>query len=208
MTILETIQAHSTAMRLPLYAVTLSAVPKTDTPLILMLHWHGFARESTLKLQDIDLPKRPVAGSALQIDTDWKSIENLDEAMLEAAWRLGAWDLERVNCRPWWRLSAPLQETVDCHSAFGDYLGAAARYILVQAPDQAVLLELAASRGYVRWMFRPRSAGIWQQVPADDKTLGQNGERDSSCPVAPIPYDRDRAGRDVYRLGRSSGLSI
>src|SRR5690606_19655525 len=75
MQILQTIQAHAAAMRLPLYAVTLSAVAKPDTPVILILHWHGFRRESVLKLSDIDLPLRSVAGSALQINTSWQAVE-------------------------------------------------------------------------------------------------------------------------------------
>lgn len=203
MKILETIQAHATAMRLPLYAVTLSAVAKANTPVILILHWHGFRRQSTLKLTDIPLPKYPVAGSALQINGGWQYVEYLDQAMLDAAWRLGAWNLERVNHRPWWRLNAPLRETVACHRAFGAYdQSEQDHYMLVEAPDQAVLLELAAVKGYVRWMFQPRVSGVWDQLPADDATLEDGSARASSCPVAPQPYDSHRPGRNLYRLGR------
>jgi hypothetical protein len=206
MNILETIQLHATAMRLPLYAVTLSAVAKADTPLMLMLHWHGFVHQSTLKLQDVDVPRRAVASSALQINTGWKFVESLDEAMLDAAWKLGAWDLERVNHRPWWRLNAPLRETVACHRAFGDYPEEADRTMMVEAPDQAILLDLAAVKGYVRWMFRPRASGIWDQLSKDDVTLDEDGIRNTSCPVAPIPYDKHRAGRNLYRLGQGTAL--
>lgn len=151
MQILQTIQAHAAAMRLPLYAVTLSAVAKPDTPVILILHWHGFRRESVLKLSDIDLPLRSVAGSALQINTSWQAVEALDEAMLDAAWQLGAWDLERATHRPWWRLNAPLEETINCHRAFASYPGESPeRYVMLDAGDQAELLALAARRGYVR----------------------------------------------------------
>ncbi len=208
MDILETIQAHAAAMRLPLYAVTLSAVAKAGTPLMLILHWHGFRRQSTVKLQGVDLSRRSIASSALQIDADWRFVESLDEAMLDAAWTLGAWDLERVNHRPWWRLNAPLRETVACHRDFGDYPHEVDRYMVVEAPDQAILLELAASKGYVRWMFRPRVAGIWGQLAGDDITLEQDGARSASCPIVPLAYDRHRPDRKLYRLGRGRGLLI
>ena len=140
MQILETIQAHVAAMRLPLYAVTLSAVAKSKTPVILILHWHGFHRQSTLQLEGVELPLRSVAGSALQIDTPWQEVEIWDEAMLEAAWRLGAWDLERETHRPWWRLNAPIEETVACHRAFADYREEEAeQHVIVNSPDQAQL---------------------------------------------------------------------
>ncbi|HWK61572.1 MAG TPA: diguanylate cyclase [Eoetvoesiella sp.] len=208
MKILETIQAHANAMHLPLYAVTLSAVAKADTPLILMLHWHGFRRQSTVKLKGIDMPMRSVAGSALQINSGWKRVESLDQAMLDAAWQLGAWDLERANHRPYWRLNAPLQEAIACRRAFGDYPDNADCTMMVEAPDQAKLLELAASTGYVRWIFRPRASGVWGQLPDDDKTLKQDGTRNWPCPVAPQPYDRHRAGRSLYRLGEGAALII
>jgi len=209
MEILQTIQSHATAMRLPLYAVTLSAAAKPDTPLMLILHWHGFRRQSPLRLPGVALPSRPVAGSALQIDEAWTAMESLDQAMLDAAWRLGAWDLERVNHRPWWRLNAPQGETLACRRAFGDYPdNAGEQHLLVQAPDQAAMLELAASRGYVRWLFRPRSAGVWSEMDADDATLEPDGRRSARCPVLPMPYNRHRAGRSVYRLGRGAGIKI
>lgn len=207
MDILATIRAHADAMRLPLYAVTLSAVARAGTPLILILHWHGFRRETVAKPPGVDLPPRSVAGSALQINARWSHVELLDEAMLQAAWRLGAWDLERSSHRPWWRLNAGLGETMACHRAFASYPGEPAdRAVLVEAPDQNMLLELAAVSGYVRWQFRPRAAGIWSQLLDDDATLEADGSRSSSCPVAPVPYDRHRPGRAVYRLGRGGGL--
>lgn len=207
MQILQTIQAHAAAMRLPLYAVTLSAVAKPDTPVILILHWHGFRRESVLKLSDIDLPLRSVAGSALQINTSWQAVEALDEAMLDAAWQLGAWDLERATHRPWWRLNAPLEETINCHRAFASYPGESPeRYVMLDAGDQAELLALAARRGYVRWLFRPRAFGIWEKVDDDDVTLEADNRRSSPCPVKPAEFDRHRPGKRLYRLGRAGSF--
>jgi len=209
MEILQTIHAHASAMRLPLYAVTLSAVPKAATPVMLILHWHGFRRQSTVSLEGVTFPPRPVAGSALQINTPWHQIENLDEAMLEAAWKLGAWDLERVTYRPWWRLNAPLEETLACYRAFANYPeDDAERHVMVQAPDQAELLEMASMRGYVRWMFRPRTHGIWKEVSDDDVTLEEGERRSTPCPVKAAAFDRHRPGRRLYRLGRAGSIFV
>jgi len=207
MDILETIQAHAAAMRLPLYAVTLSAVAKADTPLMLILHWHGFGRQTATRLEGLRMPVRPVAGSALQINTGWNRVETLDEAMLAAAWRLGAWDLERANHRPWWRLNAGLGETMACHRAFASYPGEPAdRHMVVEAPDQDLMVELAGVTGYIRWQFHPRATGIWARLDEDDATLEADGTRRSLCPLAPAPYDKHRTGRNVYRLGRGAGI--
>lgn len=204
MQILQTIQAHVAAMRLPLYAVTLSAVAQPDTPLMLILHWHGFHREAPMRLPGVDIPLRSIAGSALQLDAPWREVEALDDAMLDAAWKLGAWDLERVTHRPWWRLNAPMEETVNCHRAFACYPGEADdRHVVANAKDQAELVELAALRGYVRWLFRPRACGIWKEVDDDDITLEADNRRSSPCPVKPAAFDRHRPGKRLYRLGRA-----
>ncbi len=207
MRILETIQSQVDAMGLPLYAVTLSAVAKPDAPPVLILHWHGFRRRTAVQVPGIEIPPRPVPGSAMQIDVRWRQVETLDEAMLEAAWRLGAWDLERCNHRPWWRLNAPVSETMACHRAFGSYPGEPdGRVAIVDAPNLDTLLELASMKGYVRWLFRPRAAGVWGDLDEDDATLRDGRSREDSCPVPPMPYDRHRSGRDVYRLGRGGRL--
>src|SRR5690606_10728472 len=165
MDILSCIQNHAQALRLPLYAVTLSAVARPGTPLLLILHWHGFFRDTPANVPSLAVPLRSVQGSALQLDVAWTRAEHLDEAMLDAAWKLGAWDLERINHRPWWRLNAPLSETLACHRAFAHYPDLDASPVVVEAPDQERMLEWAALRGYIRWLFRPRSQGLWSAVP-------------------------------------------
>ena len=45
MDVLEQIRDQMSAVKLPLYAVTMTAVPCPDTPILLMLHWHGFRRD-------------------------------------------------------------------------------------------------------------------------------------------------------------------
>ena len=208
MDILTMIDAHATSMRLPLYAVTLSAIARKATPAVLILHWHGMRRATPLQLPGTALlPAHPVPGSALRLNIPWQSVEDLDLAALDAAWQLGAWDLEREGFRPWWRLNASQGETLDCYRAFGQYpdTGQAAM-TLDDSAQTAELLELAGHHGYIRWLFRPRAHGIWQALDEDDLHLNQDDRRDPPCPVRPAPYDRHRPGRRLYRLGQGTHI--
>jgi len=206
MEIFETISAHSTAMKLPLYAVTVTAVPRASTPVLLIMHWHGFRRETPVGIPGVEMPLRTVPGSAVQINDPWQSVDAIDQAMLNAAWQLGAWDVERLAQPPWWRLGAPASETLACLRAFGEYpdddgVGA----VMVDAPDRGQLMQIAANKGYIRWMFRPRKGGLWEQVADEDSTLAEGSGRTLPCPVAPVPYS-GRGGRTIYRLGRANRL--
>src|SRR5690606_33193939 len=119
-----------------------------------------------------------------------------DRATLDAAWQLGAWDVERLACRPWWRLGAPDGEALACHRAFGQYPDDDGGAVMVDAPDRDALLALAARKGYIRWMFRPCKGGIWEDQD-DDGTLAGDHGRALPCPVPPAPYDAGRASRTV-----------
>ena len=44
MEILERIEDQIAATGLPLFGITLAAVPCPDTPVILTLHWHAFVK--------------------------------------------------------------------------------------------------------------------------------------------------------------------
>lgn len=203
MEIFDTISAQSKAMGLPLFAVTVAAAAKADTPMILILHWHGFGKETPVSIPGIPTPSRPVAGSALQINQRWNTVESVDQAMLDAAWQLGAWDVERVCGRPWWRLGATDSETLACYRAFGEYpdRDPSQEHVVVDAPDREDVMWLAANRGYIRWMFRPRKGGLWGHVDDEDCTLEEGGGRSLPCPVQPRSFDADRAIRTIYRLG-------
>ena len=204
MNVFETISAHAAAMKLPIYAITATTVPRRDIPVILIIHWHGFRRETPLKLAGVPVPLRAVAGSALQIEARGEGIAAIEQSLLDAAWQLGAWDLERLVRRPWWRLGASASEALAGHRAFGDYpdVDAAEPGVVMEAPDRDELLRMAAYRGYVRWLFRPRKGGLWQQVDDEDSTLDSGGGRALPCPVMPYPLETGRGGRAVYRLGR------
>ncbi|APX78478.1 diguanylate cyclase [Achromobacter insolitus] len=205
MDILETITSHVAALQLPLYAVSATATQKSDTPIILILHWHGFRRD-----KGTAGALHSVAGSALQINQRWRDYAVIDHAMLEAAWKLGAWDVERVARPGWWRLNAPVSEALACRRAFADYSDAreANQAVVVEAPDQQALLDIAARRGYVRWLFRPRKGGLWGQMDGDDRTLDADGGRSAPCPVTLLPDGREPRRKVVYRLGRGRDFLI
>jgi len=207
MNIFETISGQARAMGVPLYAVTATAAARVGTPVLLILHWHGFLRETALSLPGASPPPRPVPGSALQLDGRWASFPDLEAALLDAAWRLGAWDVERVMRRPWWRLGAPAGEALACRRAFGDYPDAPAgeEPVLLEAPDRDEMMALAARKGYVRWLFRPRLGGLWGQLGEEDATLDRGDGRAPPCPVPPRGFTR-APSRQVYRLGRAARL--
>jgi hypothetical protein len=206
MNLLESISDQMAANNRPLFAITVAAVPCPDTPVILTLHWHGFVEE---KIIDIDeagtVAYTPVPSSALQVNDRWPDLSTLDRAAMEAGWELGAWDVaraERVGCL---RPGAESREALECLQAFGAFpYGANGQQVVVaDAPDAEDLVNLAARRGYLMWMFRPVRGGIWADV-ANDATLRPDGTRVPPCPFAPLPPSANGSARTVYRFGVSS----
>ncbi|MBB2983376.1 diguanylate cyclase [Paraburkholderia tropica] len=190
-------------VRLPLFAVTVTAPAQVNTPLVAILHWHGFRRATPLVLPGVDIPPRPVPGSALQLDMPWQSFETVDAMMLDAAWRFGAWDVERIQRRGCNEIGASAGEALACRQAFGDYGEDAARdsQLITDQTDRAELMQLAARKGYLRWLFRPVKGGVWRALNDADDTLEADGGRQPPCPVQPAPRRADGRGRTVYRLG-------
>ncbi|MEO1767898.1 diguanylate cyclase [Thiobacter aerophilum] len=208
MEIFQRIAAQMAAVALPLYAVSLTAVPRADTPVLLFLHWHGFRRAGARAAL------RPVPGSALQLNDRWQALEEIDAAMLEAGWRLGAWDVEREEHRACTRVGASSREALECLQAFGEHTDrqAAEALLLAEAPDREALLQVGAEKGFVRWQFRPVRGGLWAGTPGDE-TLCADGSRTPPCPVAPRPASHGGRGerpvrRTVYRLGRITRLIL
>ena len=206
MQLLEHIEDQIASAKLPLVGITLAAVPCPDTPVILTLHWHGFIKE---RLADIDgaepVAYTPIPSSTLQVNERWTALEALDQAALEAAWRLGAWDITRSACPGCARPGSADSEPLECLQAFGAFPYAlnGQPVVVSDAPDTGELLQLAARRGYLTWLFRPVSGGIWGEV-AEDATLSPQGRRAGDCPLRPAPFDAlgcARRGKTVYRLG-------
>ena len=214
MDVLEQIKGQMAAVKLPLYAVTLTAVPCPDTPILLMLHWHGFRREFLYNAQQHTRDAQPVAlrsvpVSALQLNEQWEELQTLDLAALEAAWELGAWDVARCQRRACMRPGADTSETFECLQAFGNVPESMGGrdLIVAEAPDADELSKLGASVGYLTWQFRPVCGGIWAEV-ADDRTLTPEGTRPPSCPVVPELPPVDRPSKIVYRFGHSEHLTL
>ncbi|MFM0016676.1 diguanylate cyclase [Paraburkholderia sediminicola] len=215
MDLFESLHTQMRVVRLPLYAVTLTAVARVNTPLLTILHWHGRRRATPLHLPGVEIPPRPVPGSAIQISEPWQNFETVERALLDAAWQLGAWDVERVERRPCNEIGASAGEALACRQAFGDYAGAqveqglqrnadeerARQHLIDDAPDRDDLMRLAAREGYLRWLFRPVKGGVWRQMDDSDDTRELDGGRRLPCPVMPQPRRAGQRGRTLYRLG-------
>ena len=203
MQIIDCIEAQLAATELPLVGITLAAVPCPDTPVILTLHWHGFIKERLADIEEAHtVSYTPIPSSALQLNERWTDLIALDRATMEAGWTLGAWDVARAERPGCLRPGASSTEALECLQAFGSFpFGINGNQVAVaDAPDADDLVQLAAERGYVMWMFRPVKGGIWAEY-ADDATLGPEGTRNPPCPHQPIPPACDGKRKTVYRFG-------
>jgi hypothetical protein len=210
MRIVERIEDQIASTNLPLVGITLAAVPCPDTPVILTLHWHGFIKEKLAELEEAEtISYTPIPSSALQVNDRWRSLVAVDRAAMEAAWQLGAWDVARAERPGCMRAGADSSEALECLQAFGAFpYGINGNQVVVSdAPDADDLVQLAAQRGYLMWVFRPVKGGIWAEF-ADDATLGPEGTRTSPCPHRPIPPICDGKRHTIYRFGVSTSRSF
>jgi len=208
MELMERIEEQMAATQLPLFAITLAAVPCPDTPVILTLHWHAFVRERTADADGAQSTAyKTVPSSALQLNARWGDVLTVDRAALEAAWELGAWDVARAERPSVTRPGAESSEALECLKAFGAFpFGVDGNQVVVaDAPDADDLLNVAARRGYLMWLFRPVHGGIWKEV-ADDATLLPDGTRQPPCPVQPVPPAGRGTRKTVYRFGVSARI--
>lgn len=196
--IFEVIQQQLDALRKPLAAVVLSTLPREDSPVLLLLHWHGFAPGSEPRAESLPLPS-----SALQLSPRWLRLAELDCDMLDAAWQLGAWSLVREERRGCEVAGATPREAVACRQAFGDnpFDPDDNAHLVAEAPDRGAMLAVAARVGYVSWSFRPVAHGLWRDAGADD-SLRADGRRQPPCPVEPQAPVGTRLVRKTYQLGR------
>ena len=204
MQILERIEGQMSATGLPLVGITLAAVPCPDTPVILTLHWHGFIRQKLVELEEAEtVGYTPIPSSSLQLNDRWRDLMAVDQAAMEAAWALGAWDVARAERPACFRAGAAENEELECMQAFGTYPCNfnGAQVVVCDAPDLDDLLELAAERGYLLWAFRPVRGGIWKDY-ANDATLSEEeGRRALPCPHAPQPPGCAGQRKTVYQFG-------
>jgi len=205
--ILDKLSSQIACVGLPLFAVSLTALPCANTPVLLMMHWHGFRKNPDRYYRLRGPQPAPVPGSALQINETWKNISTLDRAMLDSAWRLGAWELEREQRRACERVGAREIESFICRQAFADHPMQKEGDWLTEAPDRNELMRLGARAGYVHWVFRPVLGGIWGGGLHDD-TLMNDGGRVLPCPVEPQGYSKSNASSFKYRLGLSTRIVL
>ncbi len=211
MNLLDLIETQLISNRLPLVAVTLAAVPHTNTPVVLTLHWHGFVEVKLTEDSDT-VAYQPVPSSSLQVNSRWDRFDDLDNETLETAWELGAWNLERTEAKPFQRPGADLNETTMGRHAFGSstvMLDGESPFV-ADVPDADDLIEAAGRSGYIQWLFRPVRGGVWSEV-AEDLTLEKGGYRNPTCPLIskPVidPYRLREARRVVYPFGIAPGLA-
>jgi hypothetical protein len=212
MDLLGLIETQMISNRLPLVAVTLAAVPHTNTPTVLTLHWHGFVE---LRLTDDSdaVAYQSVPSSALQVNERWDRFDDLDHEALETAWELGAWNLERIEAQPFARPGADTHETVMGMHAFGaspiSIDGDSP--IISDVPDSDDLIQSASREGYVQWLFRPVRGGLWSETN-EDVTLEPGGYRNPPCPLLSTPVAaaafRASLRKVVYPFGRSGRLLL
>ncbi|WP_077036523.1 hypothetical protein [Pelomonas sp. KK5] len=211
--IFDIIRQQVGVLRRPLAAVVLSTLPRRSSPLLLLLHWHGFAVDERQRAPPPDVagPRRqaPLPSSVLQINLPWNQLAQIDEHMLDAAWQLGAWNLVREEHRGCYVVGASAREALACRQAFGDnpFDPADGAHVAVEAPDRASMRDIAARLGYVRWLFRPVADGLWRGAGQDDSLL-PDGRRLPPCPVAPMPGVGTRVSRSSYQLGRMDRIVL
>jgi hypothetical protein len=212
MNLLDLVETQLISNRLPLVAVTLAAVPHANTPVVLTMHWHGFV-EVKLTEDSETVGYQSVPSSALQVNSRWDKFEELENDMLETAWELGAWNVERTEAKPFERLGADALEATCGMHAFGSstvILDGDSPFVS-DVPDRKELVETAAHAGYIHWLFRPVRGGLFSEI-ADDVTLQPGGYRNPPCPLLPRPVTRPmhlRKSRKVlYSFGRASRLAM
>jgi hypothetical protein len=201
MDIYRTISAQVQTMRLPLFAVTLTAAPRRNTPVLLQMHWHAFLRDEAAARAPTD--PQPVASSALQVSDKWQDLCELEQSMLEAAWQSGAWELCREQRRGCNTVGADEREATACRQAYGDdpLQAVGQSHAICEAPDRAEMMQLGARIGYIRWLYRPVRGGCWPGT-AGDVTRATDGSRALPCPVAPSLDAAHKVAQTSIRLGR------
>jgi len=211
MHLLDRIETQVISNRLPLVAITVAAVPYTNTPVVLTLHWHGFVETRLAEVADSNVVAyQAVPSSALQVNDRWDKFDELENEVLDVAWELGSWDLARTEALPFVRPGASEQESLECMGAFGSLPLAidGQSPVVAEVPDSGELIQAASRSGYVQWLFRPVRGGVWADV-ADDVTLQEGGYRNPPCPILPAPTrvgHARRTRRVVYQFGRCPRL--
>lgn len=201
MSLFDIVSEHINVVRSPLFAVGVTAISRPDTPLLLLLHWHGFQPQNQILQADIS-SSQSLPTSVLQLNTRWADFSHVEQDILDAAWQLGAWDVNREEKRGCNTIGASYREALECRQAFADFpVMDSPESALEEAPDRIDMMNFAARVGYVTWQFRPVHGGIWNGSAPMDGSLLDEGRRAPPCPVLPAACKGGRYVRTVFRLG-------
>lgn len=124
--------------------------------------------------------------------------------VLDATWRADAWKWSDLSVGAVSAIGASAGEALACRQAFGDYGRDAANVqpLLDGITNRGEMMQFAACKGDVRWLFRPLKRGLSQALDDPYETLDADRGRQAPYPAPPRPRCPDGRGRTVYRLGR------
>jgi hypothetical protein len=205
----QTVVSHASMMWAPLISVSCAA-PVGGSAGTIVLRW-GIPD----RLEPMAPPVRGVQLSGALAPPDTVLRADLDEAdILDAAWRLGAWDCARTQFGPLGRDRDPRDSRWGVLPAFAGLIG----YELMSRPMAVsslapaaldVLLDEAATRGYVTWAFKvPRLARHLYRARwlKSDTSLDADGSRAGTFLHPPLALAghlaADEGALSIYQLGR------
>jgi hypothetical protein len=207
-TIIRDQAAAMAACGAPIRTVSISA-PMSSRVGVMVLRW-GMADE----------PYTPtklgvkVGGASSPPDTVLE-VEASESEILDAAWRLGAWDVARYRIAPLPPAEDPMEPkwgiTADfcgCPYEFPT-IGGEVHPGAVKTFRARGLIRAAAGAGYQSWRFKPVAYASRVYKPGwikADASLAADGTRDGRCPLKPFPADREpphgETYMSLYELGR------
>lgn len=137
---------------------------------------------------------------------------DIEEDVLFAAWKLGAWDLRRIEKAPLADLAKRKEMGCGITHSFGDDTYSVNGQVFSSGykADEASMLE-AAMDGYITWSFVPlcMASEIARARWGDkDKTLKSDLTRDGEPQISRGKWERPRepltACEHIYQLGRGN----
>lgn len=124
----------------------------------------------------------------IRVECGCENLDQMEDAITEAAWSLGAWDIMRLSHAPLPDGSDPFAPQ---HGIASDFGGLGAVYSIVGHPgsigdkENSDLIERAGKEGYWSWMFKPNRGqqDLYIKIARkSDPTINPDGSRDGTFP--------------------------
>lgn len=201
-----------------LKSVDLSAVHDWVHDPVMCITWsmpdHGAAIDApavSLPGVSASILSRP-SDTTMLLPRDLASPDELESAVMGAAWTLGAWDVRRIE-------HAPLPQNVDWrqarHGLVGDFgrnpYTIAGQPLAVGEAADDVVCELAAAHGWITWAFVPlaiSTPSARKRWGSKDRTLQPDCTRAGVVGSARAkwwyPAAPHTANDHIYQLGRGN----